>query len=164
MDALRHQSYAPDGSGRRPAGPHAEPPFGAPPYGVPPSGASGPWPYPYGPPPCVPPQRTARFGSPYPGTTPYPVLYPAPYAARDPGAPPRWGRDLPSAVLAGIAALVLAGVVTLVVLISHAAPGAASGTAGGRQVVTSPVATDTQAQGGAVLAANRSRPSILIAP
>ena len=80
MDELRHQSFAPDGSGGLPGGPHAEPPFGAPPYGVPPSGAPGSSarsPYPYGPPPCVPPQRTARFGSPYPGTAPYPVLYPA---------------------------------------------------------------------------------------
>ena len=46
-------------------------------------------------------------------------------------------------MIAGITALVLAGVVTLVVLISHAAPGAAPGragpTAGERQVITTRV-------------------------
>ncbi|WP_328305295.1 hypothetical protein [Actinomycetospora sp. NBC_00405] len=50
-------------------------------------------------------------------------------------------------MIAGITALVLAGVVTLVVLISHARPGAAPATpgpmAGDRQVTTTPVDDDT---------------------
>ena len=73
-------------------------------------------------------------------------------------------------MIAGITALVLAGVVTLVVLISHAtsgaAPGTAGPTAGERQVITTRVDdgrtctfdTDTQAQDDAVFAAIRFRP------
>lgn len=162
MDDLRHQQCPPDGSGGLPRGLAAEPPFGSPPYGVPPSGAKA-APYPDRPAPFVPPQRTARCGSPYPGTAPYPVPYLAP--AAPPGVPPRGGRGLPMAVIAGITALVLAGVVTLVVLICHAAPGAAPGTAGERQVITTRVEadhadrfdTDTPAQGDAVFAAIRFR-------
>ena len=85
MDDSGHQSHAPDGSGGLPGGLAAEPPFGAPPYGVPPSGtraASGRSPYPCGPAPFVPPQRTARFGSPYPGTAPYPVCRAVPRPRR----------------------------------------------------------------------------------
>ncbi|WP_433029460.1 hypothetical protein [Actinomycetospora sp. CA-053990] len=72
-------------------------------------------------------------------------------------------------VIVGLAALVLAGVATLVVLISRAAPGAALGisgpAAGERQVITTQVGSDractfdidTQAQGDAVFAAIRFR-------
>lgn len=164
VDDLRHRSHASDRSGGRPSGPAAEPPFGSPPYGVPPSGARA-APYLYGPLPFVPPQRTARFGSPYPRTAPYPAPCSAP--AAPPGVPPRGGRGLPIAVIAGITALVLAGVVTLVVLICHAAPRAAPGTSGERQMVTTRVDddhassfdTDTRAQGDAVFAASRFRPA-----
>ncbi|GAA4750265.1 hypothetical protein GCM10023199_31900 [Actinomycetospora chibensis] len=171
MNGLRHRSRAPDGRGGLPGGPAAEPPFGSPPYGVPPSsapGSSGRSPHPYGPASFVPPQRTARSGGPCPGTVPYPVpypvLYPAPAARRA-----RRGRGLPIAVIAGLTALVLAGVVTLVVLIFHAAPGAAPGTAGERRVITTHVGDgravtvdidiDTQAQGDTVSAAIWFRPS-----
>jgi hypothetical protein len=68
---------------------------------------------------------------------------------------------------------VLAGVVTLVVLIAHAAPGAAQGTpgptAGERQVFTTHDAytfgidTDPRAQGDTVLAAVRFRPGTQLA-
>jgi hypothetical protein len=76
----------------------------------------------------------------------------------------------------GITALVLAGVVTLVVLISHATPGAAPGTAGPtageRQVITTQVDddaytldidTDIRARDDAVFAAIRFRPGTQIA-
>jgi hypothetical protein len=177
VDDVRHQPHPAQRSGGLPGGSVCGPPFGAPPYGVPPSGATaavGRSLSPYGPAPFLPPQRTAWSGSPYPRTAPYPVPYPAP-ADRPPGAPPPWGRDLPVAVIAGITALVLAGVVTLVVLISHAAPGTASRTpertAGGRQAITTHVVddraytfdTDTQAQGVTVFAAIRSRPGAQIA-
>ena len=170
MDHVRYRGHAPGRSGGLPGGALAEPPFGSPPYGVPPSGtraAGGRSPYPCGPAPFVPPHRTARFGSPYPRTAPYPAACPH-------GAPPRWGRGLPVAVIAGITALVLAGVVTLVVLISHAtsgvAPGTAGPTAGERQVITTRVDdgrtctfdTDTQAQDYTVFAAIRFRPGTQI--
>jgi hypothetical protein len=175
MNDVRHRSHPADRSGALPGGPAAEPPFGSPPYGIPPSGAPagfGRSPYPYGPAPSVRPQHTARFGSPYPGTAPYPV----PYPARTSGAPPRWGGGLPTAVIAGITALVLAGVVTLVVLIAHARPGAAPAPAtpgpraGERQVITTQVDddtyaldTDTRARGDAVLATSPVPPCIQVA-
>jgi len=174
VDDVRHQGNAPVRSGGLPGAPAAEPPFGSPPYGVPPSGTRGAYgrsPYPYAPAPFVPPHRTARFGSPYPRTAPYPAA--RPHGA---GAPPRWGRGLPVAVITGITALVLAGVVTLVVLISHAtsgvAPGTAGPTAGERQVITTRVDdgrtctfdtdTDAQAQDYTVFAAIRFRPGTQI--
>ena len=153
----------------------AEPPFGSPPYGVPPSGtlaAPAARRTRAGRRPSCPRTRTARFGSPYPRTAPYP-------AARPHGAPPRWGRGLPVAVIAGITALVLAGVVTLVVLISHAAsgvaPGTAGPTAGERQVITTRVDDGAhvhvrhptrphRAQDDAVFAAIRFRPGTQIWP
>ncbi len=170
MDDVRHRSHPADRSRGLPGGPAAEPPFGSPPYGVLPSSASaafGRSPYPCGPAPVVPPQRTAQFGSPYPRTAPYPV----PHPIRPPGAPQRWGRGLPLAVIAGIAALVLAGVVTLVVLIARAASGAAQGTpgptAGERRVIIhadeNTFDTDTRAQGDAVFAAVRFRPGTQLA-
>jgi len=158
VDHVRYRGHAPGRSGGLPGGALAEPPFGSPPYGVPPSGAlaaSRRPPYPYRPACFVPPQRATRFGSPYPGTTPYP-------AARSHGAPPRGGRGLPLAVIVGLTALVLAGVVTLVVLICRATPGMV----GERQVSTTRVddaATDAQAQHDAVFAAIRLRPGTQIA-
>lgn len=114
--------------------PFGAPPFGVPPFGVPPFGVSSsrrgfaapstsP---PQAPPPVVTPQRTGARGGPYPVTARFLDPCGAPPVGPPPSGDHGWGRWALVGLVAAIAAVVFAAVVTLVVLLRVSQPGSSA--------------------------------------